>query len=155
MPGKFQMVNNDEEKQEIIDRKKTQVENNNVCKYAQVYGVMILIALLSIIGIIVYHIYIFIHNYYNNVEEHRDEIDMKNTSVYHKWTDFTTNEVVNCSDTNNCIYSCEYIQTHFHKTPDECKYKDHKIIVDIIVVVILVIVIINCIGNFCKSFYKK
>ena len=87
-----------------------------------------------------------IYYYYSSTYEDRDFIDHKEAVVHEKWKDFTTHELVNCSNNNPCRgWDCHYVREHFHKIPDECQYEDHMRLVTIVLVVLAVIAICNCI----------
>ena len=57
----------------------------------------------------------------------RDRIDHDESTVYERWKDYTTGELVNCSSDHPCRdWTCEYVKEHFPQagTPDECQYDD-------------------------------
>ena len=71
--------------------------------------------------------------YYVSVFEDRDIMDQKEVVVSEQWLDYTSSELSNCTNTNPCRnFDCEYVRQHFHKTPDECEYEDHIIIVSVL-----------------------
>ena len=71
--------------------------------------------------------------YYVSVFENRDSMDQKEVVVSEQWLDYTTTELANCTNTNPCRnFDCDYVKQHFHKTPDECVYEDHVIIVSVL-----------------------
>ena len=88
-----------------------------------------------------------IYYYYSSTLEDRDVIDQSEAVVREQWKDFHTHELVSCSIANPCRgWSCSYVLEHFHKTPDECQYDDHMMLVTIILCTI------GCCGiiEFCK-----
>ena len=65
--------------------------------------------------------------YFVNGYKKRDEIDHDESTVYERWKDYTTGELVNCSSDHPCRdWTCEYVKEHFPQagTPDECEYND-------------------------------
>ena len=85
--------------------------------------------------------------YYVSVFENRDSMDQKEV-VSEQWLDYTTTELVNCTNTNPCRnFDCGYVRKHFHKTPDECEYEDHIVIVS----VLLGLWLISAIKHSCND----
>tara|TARA_Y100000996_G_scaffold398619_1_gene366830 strand:- start:1468 stop:1944 length:477 start_codon:yes stop_codon:yes gene_type:complete len=79
-----------------------------------VLGTFVTVVILSII-------------YFVNGYAERDRIDHDESTVYERWKDYTTGELVNCSSDHPCRdWTCEYVKEHFPQagTPDECQYDD-------------------------------
>ena len=62
-----------------------------------------------------------------------------------QWKDFHTHELVSCSNANPCRgWDCSYVLEHFHKTPDECQYDDHMMLVTIVLCILGCLGVCNC-----------
>jgi len=93
---------------------------------------------LIILGISIYGIYY----YYSSVSEARNIIDSHKVIITEKWLDYSTGIQVNCTSQHTCDnWNCSYVHENFKKNPDECDYKDHKDIINIILITIGILAI--------------
>ena len=146
-----------------IKREQGQVD----CKSTFITGSYLICMILVIIICIIY-----IVKYYIDTLIERDHINNKVVIVSERWINYNIQEPyeqvhlkgrliqthaivigcdgkqVNCTNTNPCKeWLCSYISEHFHKTPDECEYKDYLVPVAILNIVFVVC----CICNFIKN----
>ena len=74
----------------------------------------------AVIGVVLLVVKYFVNGY-----EKRDEIDISESVVHARFLDYTTGELVDCSNDHPCEgWTCEYVREHFRRNPDECKYND-------------------------------
>ena len=94
---------------------------------------------------------VLITTWYQGDMEERDRIDHRNITVSEKWIDYTTNDVIKCSNNNPCYFTCNYVREHFEKNPHECEYKDYLNIIIIIIEVWLVLAVLGCMCSKSKK----
>lgn len=102
---------------------------------------------LVIVGVIYW-----IYSYYNRVYESREEIDNKPTVLSETCIDYMDplQRRVNCTNTHPCVeWDCKYVDEHFHRTPEECEYKDYLTVVTILLILCLLCTTCSLIKEYC------
>ena len=89
--------------------------------------------------------------WYQSDMEDRDRIDHRNITISEKLIDYTTNDVIKCTNNHPCYFTCSYVREHFEKTPHECEYKDYLNIIIIIIEVWLVVAVLGCLCSKSKK----
>ena len=92
-------------------------------------------------------------NYYIDCQEERELIDGKTTTISEKLMDYTVDVRANCTNQEPCTeWTCGYVKSHFHRTPDECEYYDWS---DYVTYMIYGLLICACLQALCAKEAKK
>ena len=51
--------------------------------------------------------------WYQGDMEDRDRIDHRNITISEKLIDYTTNDVIKCTNNHPCYFTCSYVREHF------------------------------------------
>ena len=96
---------------------------------------------LSFVALCLYGIYY----YYSSTYEERDYIDHQEATVHHRWKNYSSGELVDCSYIHPCRdWDCHTVKEYFRKLPHECKYDDWMEQINICLAILLVLAICVC-----------
>ena len=114
-----------------IQKMENKVQSSN--RRLEIFSYCFRCCVIGTFGLIIFAIYY----YYSSRYEEREHIDETESIVHQQLKDYTTNELVNCSNASPCRgWSCLYVRDHFNKIPDECKYYDHMRLVTILLILV-------------------
>ena len=106
------------------------------------------------LSIIILLVVLFI-KYYHDCHEERENIDNITTTVSEKLLDYSTDphSRVDCTNQEPCTeWTCGYVKSHFHRTPEECEYHDWS---DYVTYMIYGLLICACLQALCVKEAKK
>ena len=106
-------------------------------------GCSLCVSIIFVIYIIVEKIEEYIDGVNNTINEHRIEIDNRNTTISEYSRDFETQGYYKCTPNDPCHFKCSFIRNNLHKKKAECDYDDSTV---------FPLAILRIIGIFIFSF---
>ena len=99
-----------------------------------------------ILSVIIILIIIGIANWYDSVQQEREQIDDRSVFISHYCTDHSVDPVViyNCSNSEPCSFKCRYIRENLLEDKRSCEYQDYFDVITTILEIFLILGIIGC-----------